>query len=104
MSSRIARRRPSNTIVAFSFSDGIETDVNAGLPPGIEPSFDLQECDLDSDFDGPVEDDLAIEPQSQASPNVPESPQRAVKAYLVKYTAYKTLSGESNKVYRTINK
>jgi len=66
----------------------------------IEPFFDLEECDSDSDFDDPVEGD-PTEPQPQVSPNISELPQRSIKAYVVKYTAYKTLvDGRSKSAYR----
>ncbi|KAF9790820.1 hypothetical protein BJ322DRAFT_412454 [Thelephora terrestris] len=74
----------------FSFSNGTETDLDAELPPGMEPCFDLAECDLDSDFDDPVDDD-PMQPQPRASSDTLESPRRPINAYLVKFTAYKTL-------------
>jgi len=84
---------PVTTTTAFSFSEGIETRRDGELPPGVESFFDLEDCDLDSDFDCPVEDD-PVEPQAQVSPDVSECPQKPVKAYLVKYTAYRTLGGQ----------
>ena len=98
------RRHPVTTITAFSFSDGIETRPDAGLPPGVESFYDLEDCDLDSDFDCPVEDDGdSVEPQAEISPDVSERPQRSIKAYLVKYTAYRTLGDESCQVHCTTN-
>ena len=83
-------RAPGNTLTAFGFSGGIQTHLNEGPPPGIEPSFDLEECDSDSDFDDPVEEDPA-RARPKVSPDTSEPPQRSIKAYVVKYTAYKTL-------------
>ena len=62
--------------------------MDEGLPTGVEPFFDLEGSDLDSDFNGPLEDDPA-EHQSQVSPDV-SGPPRSIKAYVVKYTAYRT--------------
>ena len=84
--SPLSRRHPVTTIAAFGFSDGIETRPDAGLPPGVESFFDLEGCDLDSDYECPIEDDPS-EPQSQVSPDISEG---SIKAYLVKYTAYRT--------------
>ena len=83
-------RAPGNTPTAFGFSGGIQTHLNEGPPPGIEPFFDLEECDSDSDFDDPVEEDPA-RARPKVSPDISEPPQRSIKAYVVKYTAYKTL-------------
>ena len=77
------------TPTAFSFSDGIQTHLNSGPPEGIDPFFDLEECDSDSDFDDPGEGDPA-ELRPRSSPDTPKLPQRSIKAYVVKYTAYKT--------------
>ena len=78
--------------IAFSFSGGVETDIDAGLPPGTEPFYDMEEHDSDGDFDDPVEDvpePQPIRPQPQSA--TPKPPQRTVKTYVVKYTAYRTL-------------
>jgi len=83
---------------AFSFSDGIQTHLNAGLPPDVEPFSDLEECDLDSDFDDPTEGDSA-EPRPQVSPDASKSPQKSIKTYVVKYTAYRTSVGDQRKVH-----
>ena len=62
----------------------------------MEPVFDLAECDLDSDFDAPVEgptegDTAKTQPQTEAATPIPSG--KTVKAYVVKYTAYRTLVG-----------
>ncbi|KAF9647868.1 hypothetical protein BDM02DRAFT_3116338 [Thelephora ganbajun] len=102
----------------FSFSDGVETHLNAGLPPGIEHFFDLEECDFDNDFDGPADLDNPIDfgdpvdldgpteddpadSQPQVSPDISESLPRSIKAYVVKYTAYRTLVCELHEVRYT---
>ena len=65
----------------------------------------MEDCDLDSDFDCPVEDvDDPLESQAEVPPDISERPQRTIKAYLVKYTAYRTLGGESHQVHRTTNR
>jgi hypothetical protein len=98
----LPRRHPITAVTAFGFSDGIETSPDAELPPGVESFFDLEDSHLDSDFDCPVEDG-PVEPQAEVSPDVSERPQRSIKAYLVKYTAYKTLGGELHQVHHTTN-
>jgi len=95
---RFSQRHPITTPVAFSFSDGLQTYLNEGLPPEVEPFSDLEECDLDSDFDDPVEEDPA-EPQPQVSSDASKPPQRSIETYVVKYTAYKTSVGESREVH-----
>ena len=91
-------KTPSNLPTAFSFSDGVQTDLNAGLPPDIETFSDLEECDLDSDFDDPVEGDSA-EPQPKVSPDTSRSPQESIKTYVIKYTAYRTSVGCQHEVH-----
>ena len=71
----------------FSSSDGVETPMNGGLPPGVEPFSDPDDWDP-SDFDDPVQEDPE-EPQPPASPDAPERPQKLIKTYVVKGTAYK---------------
>ena len=97
-SSHFSRRRPVTVPTAFSFSDGVQTDLNAGLPPDIETFSDLEECDLDSDFDDPVEGDSA-EPQPKVSPDTSRSPQESIKTYVIKYTAYRTSVGCQHEVH-----
>ena len=93
-----------NTLTtAFSFSDGIETDINSGLPSNIEPFLDIEEGGLDSDFDDPVEDE-PTRPQPHVSPTIPKLPQGTVKTYVVKYTAYQTLVGNPPKLDLAINR
>jgi len=100
----LRRRHPVTIATAFTFSGGIETCPDAGLPPGVESFFDLEDCDLDSDFDCPAEDiDDPVEPQAEVPPDISERPQRSIKAYLVKYTAYRTLGGELHQVHRITN-
>ena len=68
------------------------TSLGAGLPPGVEPVFDLPEHNSDSDYDPPVEDTIKdpAEIQSPVDAVAPILPERTVKAYIVKYTAYRT--------------
>ena len=76
----------------FDFPDGIVTSLNAGLPPGMEPVFDVAERDPDSDYDDPIEINPAkIQPPVNATAS--KSAERTVKAYIVKYTAYRTFVG-----------
>jgi len=86
------------TPTAFSFSDGIKTHLNAGLPPDAEPFSDLEDCDLGCDFDDPVEGDSA-ESKPQVSPDASNPPQKSIKTYVVKYTAYRTSVGDQHKVH-----
>lgn len=82
----------------FDFSDGITTTLEAGLPPDVEPIFDMEECDLDCDYDAPDEDSgeiNSIETQPTISTAAPLFPERTIKAYVVKYTAYRTFVGDS---------
>lgn len=67
--------------------------MTAGFPPGLDTFFDIGDNDLDNDYDLAEEDPAGF----QADPEVPEQifQERPVKAYLVKYTAYKTLVGDS---------
>jgi hypothetical protein len=69
----------------------------------MEPCFDLAECDLNSDFDDPVDDD-PMQPQPRASSDTLESPRRPINAYLVKFTAYKTLVAKSHEDHYTTNR
>ena len=83
---------------AFDSSDGIVTSLKARPPPGVENVFDLGEHDIDGDYDVPVEDTTrdpveTVPPTDEATPILPE---RTVKAYVVKYTAYKTFVGSWN--------
>ena len=87
------------------------TGLTAGLPPGVEPVFDLGERDFDNDYDPPAEDPTGDSIQRCPSPELmaefqpigdpaetqppidaadPIPPERTVKAYVVKYTPYKT--------------
>ena len=78
----------------FDFPDGIEISLGAGLPSSVEPFFEMAEYDLDSDYDGPFEVNSAgIRPPVHATASIP--PERTVKAYVVKYTAYRTFVGKS---------
>ena len=82
----------NNTALAFGFSHGIETRLSGGLPPGVEPFFDLEGSDSDNDFDDPAEGG-PVEPQLQTIADVHQLPlaKRSIRTYIVKYTAYKTL-------------
>ena len=73
----------------FDFPNGIETSLRAGLPPGVEPTFDLGKHDFESDYDDPVEENPVKnrQPVDVAAPTLPE---RTVKAYIIKYTSYRT--------------
>ena len=98
----LPRRHPVTTTTAFSFSDGVETPPDAGLPSSVESFFDLEDCDLDRDFDCPGEGD-PVESQAETSPDISERQQKSIKAYLVKCTAYRTLGGDSYQIYHTTN-
>jgi hypothetical protein len=76
---------------AFDLSDGIETGLTRELPPDIPAFTDIEEIDSDGDYD-PVEGAPAgtKEPLEIPAQVLPERP---VKAYLVKYTAYRTFVG-----------
>jgi hypothetical protein len=79
--------------VAFEFSDGIATSLEAELPQGEEPFFQMEEHDSDIDYDGPVEAPVECGPAEVQPPigtAAPILPERTVKAYVVKYTAYRT--------------
>ena len=67
---------------AFELSDGIETTLGAEPPSGVDATFDLEDHDPDSDYD-PFEE-APYETATQSSPD------KIVKAYVVKYTAYRT--------------
>ena len=80
-------------MTAFDLSDGIVTSLAAGFPPDAEPVFDIEEQDLDNDYDDPVEDSAEGDPAVTQPPvdmAVPVLPKRVIKAYVVKYTAYRT--------------
>jgi hypothetical protein len=76
---------------AFDFSDGIATNLEAGFPPYVEPFFQMEESD--DDYDGPAEVPAEIQPPIDAAAPVPLG--KAVKAYIVKYTAYRTFVDDS---------
>ena len=73
---------------AFDLSDGVETSMTAGLPPGLDAVFDTEENDLDNDYDLGEEVSLDSQTPPEASVQIPQ--ERPVKAYFVKYTAYRT--------------
>jgi len=89
---------PLTIPIVFDFSDGIVTSFGAGLPLGVEPTIDMEECDVDSDYDPPAQDPVERNP-SEVQPSIdattPVLSERAVKAYVVKYTAYRTFVGDS---------
>jgi hypothetical protein len=72
----------------FEFSDGIATSLQAGLPLGVEPFFQMEDRDSDDDYDGPVETPTKV--QSPIGTTAPIPPERTAKAYVIKNTAYKT--------------
>ena len=76
---------------AFDFSDGIATNLEAGFPPGVEPFFQMEEPD--DDYDDPVEVPAEIQPPIDAA--APVSLGKAVKAYIVNYTAHRTFVDDS---------
>ena len=81
-----------NILAAFDLSDGIATSLTAGFPPDAEPAFNIEEQDLDSDYDDPVGDPAEGDPAVTQPPvdvTAPVLPNRTVKAYVVKYTAYR---------------
>ena len=87
------QRHPVTSPTVFSSSDGVETLMDdEGLPPDVDPFFELAEWDpsggCDGDFDDPVHEDPA-QPQSQGSPNASKQPQKSIKTYVVKDTAHK---------------
>ena len=83
------QRHPVTSPTVIGSSDGVETLMNEGLPPGVEPFYDLEEWDLSGDFDGPIQEDPA-EPQPQGSSNTSKRLQRSIKTYVVKDTAFRT--------------
>jgi hypothetical protein len=74
--------------IAFDFSGGIVTSLGAELPQDAEPFFQPEEHDLDSDYDDPAEVPAGARPPVNMSTSI--LPERSVKAYVVKYTAYRT--------------
>ena len=93
---------------AFDLSDGIETSLTAVLPPGLETVADMEEKDSYSDYDlaekAPAESDsdtdydpanLKAPTQTRRKAPTQVLPERSVKAYLVKYTAYRTFVSNS---------
>ena len=82
----------------FDFPDGIATSLEAGLPLGVEPFFDMVEHDPDNDYDAPVGNSTEGYP-AEAPPPINTTaavlPERTIKAYVVKYTAYRTFVGGS---------
>ena len=65
--------------------------MGAGFPADLDTFFDMEEDDLDSDYD-------LAEEEPAHSETTPEAPAEEipVKAYLVKYTAYKAFVGGSD--------
>lgn len=60
---------------------------------------------MDSDFDDPIEGDGdSMQSQPGAPSDVLDSPQRQIRAYVVKFTAYRTLVAESHEARCTTNK
>ena len=78
--------------IVFDFSDGIVTSLEAELPPEVEPFFQMEDHDLDSDHDGPdgtPSEGGSAKAQSPINTAAPMLPERTVKAYVVKYMAYR---------------
>ncbi|KAF9790812.1 hypothetical protein BJ322DRAFT_411728 [Thelephora terrestris] len=81
----------------FDLSDGIETSLTAGLPPGLDATFDIEENSLTDDYNDVEQypaDEVFVDAEVPSETRVegpPEIPERTVKAYLVKYTPYNTL-------------
>lgn len=78
----------------FDFPDSVVISLNAGLPLGVETTFNLGEHGFESDYDAPDEGLTGgcSETQPPAALMLPE---RTVKAYVVRYTAYRTFVGDS---------
>ena len=82
----------------FDFSDGVATSLEAGLPPGVDPSSEMEEHDSNSDYDAPGQDPIegeSFETKPSIDTAAPLLPERTVKAYIIKYTAYRTFVGDS---------
>ena len=79
---------PLSTIAVFDLTDGVETSIPAGLPEGLDTALDLEgnNSNDDYDVDGEDSDDDRVASKAPA----PILQKRTVKAYLVKYTAYRT--------------
>ena len=85
--------------IVFDFSDGIVTSLEAELPPELEPFFQMEDHDLDSDHDDPDEvpaEGGSAEAQLPIDTAAPMLPERTVKAYVVKHTAYRTSVDDSS--------
>lgn len=76
---------------AFDHSDGVETVLTAGLPPGLPTFVDLEEDELDGDYD-PAEG-VPVMARIPCEETARVLAERPVKAYLVKYTSYRTFVG-----------
>ena len=74
---------------AFDHGDGIETTVAAEFPSDMDTAFDTEGDDFDSDYDPTEEGHIGHQGSVGEAPTHP-FPERVVKAYLVKYTSYKT--------------
>lgn len=95
----VPRRLSVTAPVAFNFSDGTITNLSSGLPPGVDPFFDLEESDTDGDFDDPIDGDDPTEPRPQVSLGIPKQQSyRFVRAYVIKYTAHRTSVGEPHRL------
>lgn len=78
---------------AFDLSGYVETSMTAGFPPGLDTTFDVEESDLDNDYDHAEEDPTDSQTPGEGPSQILQ--ERPVKAYLVKYTAYRTFVGGS---------
>ena len=82
----------------FDFSDGITTSLGAGLPPDVDPVFEMGEHDSDGDYYAPVQDSAEgdpLETKLSIGAAAPLLSERTVKAYVVEYTSYRTFVGGS---------
>ena len=82
---------------AFYFSEGFVTGLTAAFPPDVEPFSDIEGQDFNDDYDSPVDDSaeggLGIS-QPPADMTAQTPPERTVRVYIVRYTAYKTFVGD----------
>jgi len=89
---------PSTIPTVFDFSDGIVTGLKDGLPPDVEPVFDMVEHDPDLDYDCSFGSSVGWVPTNTQPPidvAAPMLSERTVKGYVVKYTAYRTFVRDS---------
>lgn len=78
----------------FDDSDGVETDMAAGLPSGFEAVLDIEGDDFDDDYRLSDEEPRAVQTPGEAP--APKFQGKGVKAYLVTCTSYNTCVGGSD--------